>query len=81
MVHLRQGHVQELAQRQGRRGAGRPALGGPNDMQNDAGEGGIALVMMRLPILRQHVNFHVARARFLLSELQDGAAKNPGPAC
>jgi hypothetical protein len=44
-------------------------------MQNDAGEGGIAVVMMGLPILREDVNFDIARARLVLAELQDSAAE------
>jgi hypothetical protein len=49
-------------------------------VQNDARKFGVVLVMMRLPILRNHIDFDIARARFLLAELENGPAKiGPGP--
>jgi hypothetical protein len=44
-------------------------------VQNHALKRGVLLVMMRLPILWNHVNFDVARARFLLAKLNDGPPK------
>jgi hypothetical protein len=36
--------------------------------------------MMRLPILWNHINFDITRARFLLAELEHGPAEiRPGP--
>src|SRR5271157_12680 len=44
-------------------------------MQNHVGKSRIAMVLMGLPILPFPINFNVTRARLLLADLDDGAAK------
>ena len=72
LLDLGQRRVNKLFQGQGGHGmrSGPGAI--PNHMQNHAGKRRIALVPVRLPVARNPVNFHVARTRRFLAELQDG---------
>ena len=74
-LHLVQGHIEEFFQRQGGCRGGGGGAAGPNDVQNHLGKGRIAVVLMRLPVLRQHIDLDVARTGSVLAELQERPAK------
>src|SRR5208283_1504106 len=74
-LHVLNRHIEEFSQRQGGSGGGSGAAGGPDDAQNHAGKGGVPVVLMGLPILREDIDFDVAGEGLFGDKLDDGAAE------